>query len=83
MAVSSSRKIVAEIADAISSKQNLYRAAYDADLTRIRAQHGEAALAEALQLAEQRNVGAGHTAEVRAADRLLRKPQDHRFKAQR
>jgi hypothetical protein len=59
-----------------AARRRLYRSAYDADLTRLRATHGETALAEAL-----RHLGSapastwdegGHRHEVaRAVNRLL------------
>jgi hypothetical protein len=86
-----SHKIVTEIADQIASKQNLYRSCFSADLKRLETTHGDAAIAEALQLVDERDARreagawnkAGHHDAVEAAvDRLLqrRQPQDHRFR---
>jgi hypothetical protein len=78
MAMVGSRKIIHELADHIQHKQNLYRSAYSADLKRLEITHGSAAIAEALQLADERNRetsrwdAPGHAVEVRqAVDRLL------------
>jgi len=69
----SSQKILAELVDHISHKQNLYRSAYSADLKRLESTHGSAAIAEALQLVERKR-DAGHGDEVRqAVDRLLQR----------
>jgi hypothetical protein len=70
MATSVSARTVTEIADAISSKQRLYQTAFATDLSRLRAQHGETAIAEALQLVERnREANAwdqrGHAVEMR------------------
>jgi hypothetical protein len=51
---SSSAVIIHEIADAIASKQNLYRSAYAADLKRLEVTHGHDAVVEALARLEAR-----------------------------
>src|SRR5262249_35594184 len=87
----SSQKILAELVDQITSKRNLYRSAYSADLKRLESAPGAAAIAEALQLVVERDARRdagswdpqGHAVQVRqAVDRLLqrRQPQDHRFR---
>jgi len=83
MANSVSSRTLAEIADHLASKQRLYRTAYDADLSRVRVQHGDSALAQALQLIDQRNAQRGQGDErEHAVDRLLQRwqPQDRRFR---
>jgi hypothetical protein len=70
-----SQKILAELVDHISHKQNLYRSAYSADLKRLEITHGSAAITEALQLVEHNNAqhnasrwdAPGHAVEVRNA----------------
>jgi hypothetical protein len=83
--MASSPKILAELADHIARKQNLYRSCYSADLKRLENAHGPAAITAALELVERkRDADAwdqrGHAVEVRrAVDRLLQ-PQDHRLR---
>jgi hypothetical protein len=83
-----SEKILAELVDRITGKQDLYRTAYASDLKRIECDHGAEVLAEVLSRVE-RNREAGpenqgdHAREVaREVDRVLRRwqPQDRRFK---
>jgi hypothetical protein len=72
-----SQKILAELVDHISHKQNLYRSCYSADLKALETTHGSAAITEALQLVESkrdvsRSDAPGHATEVRqAVERLL------------
>jgi hypothetical protein len=44
---------IADIADAIISRRNVYAAAYQADMTRLTREHGAAAVEAALALIEQ------------------------------
>ena len=79
MAANTSARTLAEIVDAIAAKERLYRTCFAADLSQLRARHGDAAITEALQVVERNaRVGAGawdrrgHAVTVRQAiDRLL------------
>ena len=79
MAANTSARTLAEIVDAIAAKERLYRTCFAADLSRLRARHENAVIAEALQRVERNaRVGAGawdrrgHAVTVRQAiDRLL------------
>jgi hypothetical protein len=75
----SSTRIISELAERISERRRIYNAALEADMKRLRQQHGDSAIEEALQKLERNahgNAGTwdagGHRAEVtRAIDRLL------------
>jgi hypothetical protein len=77
--MASTQKILAELVDHITGKQNLYRSCYSADLKRLEIVHGTTVITEALRLVE-RNAHIdgdawdrrGHAMTVsRAIDRLL------------
>lgn len=46
---------IADLADRIAARQQVYRSAYNADLDRLRRQHGHGPVSDALRMLERRN----------------------------
>jgi hypothetical protein len=77
-------RIILELAEQISAREELYDAAFESDLAVLRKRHGEGPVEEALAVLEAREAEAGepwdqqgHTLEVqRGITRVLREQRD-------
>ena len=79
MAVMSSHKIVAEIAEQIASKKRLYENCYSAEIERLRQRHGANAVIEALDMVRNNakrdpwDAKGHHDAVTRGVEQALRR----------